>query len=318
MIITVLVTGGSGMVGMNLREHIFSSKKTKNENVKWIFISSKDCDLTKTIEVDSLFKNLKPTHIVHLAANVGGLFKNLREGVNMFKDNVRINENVMEACHKYDVQQGIFCLSSCVFPFNPSKYPMTESMLHESIPHPSNIGYGYAKRAMEIQCQNYNKQYGRKYICLIPVNLYGKHDNFNLEDSHVIAGMIHRLYVAKMNNTSFEMYGTGKPLRQFIYVCDFVKIISDVLFCDAEIGTFPINCCNDEISMKKLAHIISRFIGYDKKILNNTSKSDGCLRKTIDGSRFKKLFPDFEYSSLEFGIKQTIAWFIENYNMCRK
>ena len=157
---------------------------------------------------------------------------------------------------------------------------MDETMIHESEPHHSNEGYGYAKRMMEMQCRNYNEQFGREYICLIPVNLYGPYDNFNLEDSHVIPGLIHRLYLAKKQNLDFKLFGTGKPVRQFIYSYDFAKIILKILF--EYQSKESIICCNDEISIKNLTVLISDLINYDINLItNDLSKSDGCLKKTV-------------------------------------
>ena len=307
----ILVTGGSGMVGQNLRELV------QDNSNEWIFSSSKDCNLTNLESVLNYFEKIKPTLVVHLAANVGGLYKNLREKTSMFKDNVRINENILEACNKFNVEKGVFCLSSCIFPYKPSKYPMDENMIHESEPHPSNEGYGYSKRMMEMQCRNYNQQFNRKYICLIPVNLYGPYDNFNLNDSHVIPGLIHRLILAKNNNENFLMYGTGTPLRQFIHSKDFSKIIIKTLF--EYDGKKSIICANDEISIKDLTYLIAKKIGYDtNKIQSDTSKSDGCLKKTVKSIYFEKIFPNFKFMTLDEGIENTINWFKINYSNCRK
>jgi len=308
---TILVTGGSGMVGRCLQDI------TINYPNKWIFLSSKDGDLTKVNIVEQLFQKHQPNLVIHLAANVGGLFKNLRERVNMFKDNIRINENILEACHKYNVQKGVFCLSTCIFPYKPSKYPMDESMIHESAPHPSNEGYGYAKRMMEMQCRNYNQHFGRQYICVVPVNLYGPYDNFNIQDSHVIPGLIHRIFECQKQNKPFVVYGSGSPLRQFIYSRDFAKIIIKILL-EYE-NTEPIICCHDEISIDKITHLIVQAFGYNKqRICHDLTKSDGCARKTVTDQYFRSLFPDFKYTSLDSGIQETIAWFLKNYNACRK
>ena len=308
----IIVTGGSGMVGKSLKDIVENDK-----NHEWIFLSSNDCDLRDINSVFEIFNKIKPYYIIHLAANVGGLYKNLKEKVSMFKDNIRINENVLEMCNKFNVQKGIFCLSSCIFPYKPSKYPMDEYMIHESEPHPSNESYGYSKRMMEVQCRNYNEQYGRQYICLIPVNLYGPYDNFNLDDSHVIPGIIHRMYTNIKNDKDFTMYGTGKPLRQFIYAYDFSNIIINILFKYED--TKPIICCDDEISIKNLTFMIAKIFKYDNsKIHNDTSKSDGCMIKTVDNTYFKQLFPEFKYTTLEDGLYKTIEWFKENYEQCRK
>jgi GDP-L-fucose synthase len=311
-----VVTGGTGMVGKCLQE-IIKKNKELNEN-DFIFLSSSDCDLTNITQVEELFKRIKPNYIIHLAANVGGLYKNLREKTQMFKDNVRMNENVLEMANKYNVQRGIFCLSSCIFPHNPSKYPMDESMMHESEPHPSNQGYGYSKRMMEIQCKNYNEQFKREYLCLIPVNLYGPYDNFNLEDSHVIPGLIHRFYKNKQDNSSFQMYGTGKPLRQFVFSYDFSELILKFLFEYSGDKT-SIICCNDEISINELTMLISRLSNYDtNKITCDLTKSDGCMKKTVDGSLLKQIYPEFKFTSLPIGLEKTIKWFENNYDQCRK
>ena len=313
----ILVTGGTGMVGKCLKDTIKQYQSEKCNNFTWLFISSKDCDLTNTKDVNLLFEKHNPTYVIHLAANVGGLFKNMRERICMFKDNVRMNENILEACNNFNVQKGIFCLSSCIYPHKPSKYPMNEEMIHESEPHPSNEGYGYSKRMMEMQCRNYNEQFGREYICLIPVNLYGPHDNFNLKDSHVIPGLIHRFYNAKVNNSDFQMYGTGTPLRQFIHSYDFSKIIIQTLFDYKD--KKPIICCNDEISIKDLTYLVGELIGYNtENITQDITKSDGCLRKTVDNTYFMTIFPDFKYLTLKEGISQTIEWFTKNYDICRK
>jgi GDP-L-fucose synthase len=310
----ILVTGGSGMVGKNLQDYIFEINDTNN----FIFLSSKDCNLTNQQDVNNLFEKIKPNYVIHLAANVGGLYKNMREKTAMFKDNVRINENILEACNNYNVQKGIFCLSSCIYPHSPSKYPMDETMIHESEPHPSNEGYGYSKRMMEMQCRNYNKQFGRQYICLTPVNIYGYYDNFNLNDSHVIAGLIHRFYLAKNNNTNFLMYGTGTPLRQFIFAYDFAKIIYTLLFnYDGNIGN--IICSDNEISIRDLTYKIADLLKYNTdKITNDLTKSDGCLKKTVKSIYFDNIFTDYKYTTLDDGLKKTIEWFINNYDTCKK
>jgi len=308
----ILVTGGSGMVGKSIKNII-----SKHDDYEWIFLSSKDCNLINNDSVNSLFSKIKPKYVIHLAANIGGLFKNMRDKTEMFRDNILMNENVLTACNKYNVEKGIFCLSSCIYPHKPSKYPMDESMIHESEPHPSNESYGYAKRMMELQCRNYNTQFGRQYICLMPVNLYGPYDNFNLIESHVIAGMIHRFYNAKKENTKFELYGSGTPLRQFIYSPDFAKIILRILFEYEDIK--PINCCDDEISIKDLTYLIGELSNYNNQnIVQNTTKPDGCLRKTVSNDYFKSILSNFEFTPLKDGILKTIKWFNENYENCRK
>uniref|UniRef100_A0A6C0KG04 NAD-dependent epimerase/dehydratase domain-containing protein n=1 Tax=viral metagenome TaxID=1070528 RepID=A0A6C0KG04_9ZZZZ len=315
----ILVTGGSGLVGSSIQKLIYNDDDNNDE---YIFISSKDCDLTDIKQVFSFFATYSFQYIIHLAANVGGLYKNMRMNVEMLSDNVKINENVLAACHHFNIQRGIFCLSSCVFPHEPTCFPMDETMLHESPPHSSNEGYAYSKRLLEVQCRNYNKQYGREYICVIPVNLYGPSDNFKLGDAHVIPELIHRMYNSVNEDIQqerlFKIYGTGIPLRQFLYVDDFAEIILELL------ASYPsqsikeekcsIICCNDEVTIKDVAFLIAHFIGLKReKISFDTSKSDGCLRKTVTNKYFKSLYPCFKFTSLTDGLKTTIEWFNDHY-----
>lgn len=305
----ILVTGGNGMVGRALHELVDSCNYSTN--YEWIFISSKDCDLTIRNDVIKLFDLHKPQYIIHLAAKVGGLYYNMREGTKMFTDNVRMNENILEACDLFNVIKGIFCLSTCIFPENPSKYPLDESMIHESSPHPSNEGYAYAKRMLEMQCRNFNKLHNKKYICVVPVNLYGPYDNFNLENSHVIPGLIHKFYLAKKNNTDIHIAGTGIAQRQFLYSYDFAKIILKIFFEYDD--TKSIICANDEIAIKDLISCISKEFDFKGNIIYDSTKSDGCIKKTASNEYLLELFADLQFTNITDGITETIKWFENNY-----
>ncbi len=155
----ILVTGGSGMIGKNLQDLI-----QHDELHEWLFPNSTEMNLLKEESIDKYFEINKPNFILHLAANVGGLFKNLKCKVEMFRENILINENILHIANKYNINNGIFCCSTCIFPQNPEKYPMTEDMIMDGKPHDSNDSYGYAKRLLYFQCCNYNKQYNRKYV----------------------------------------------------------------------------------------------------------------------------------------------------------
>lgn len=328
----ILVTGGTGLVGSHIQKLVETNEDSNSNNIykdyEFIFVSSADCDLKDRYKVTQLFKKHKPNSVIHLAARVGGLYRNLSENLQMFSDNIKINENVLEACNFFNIYKAIFCLSSCIFPANPSKFPMDETMVHESPPHYSNEGYAYSKRMLELQCRNYNKQYGRNYICVVPVNLYGEYDNFTLNQSHVIPELIHRLYNYKKNKTlvnneeKFQAYGTGKPLRQFLYAGDFAKMILNVLFHykPGHMNVKPIICCNDEISIKELVYKIAYIMQinlYDIEF-NSEKKIDGCMRKTVTNAYFNSQFPKFNYTSLYEGLEKTINWFAENYKNVRK
>ena len=187
---------------------------------EFIFLTRKICDLTDRQAVMRWFgvNGWKISSIIHLAACVGGLFMNMRDNAGMFSQNIKINENILEACIKFNIERGIFCLSSCIYTTIPWKFPMDESMIHEAPPHPSNEGYAYAKRMLELQCRQLNKAHGTEYICVIPVNLYGEYDNFNVADGHVIPALMHRFYKTKVNYPKAKLtaYGTGSPFATIL------------------------------------------------------------------------------------------------------
>lgn len=316
----ICCTGGSGMIGQSIKdlvpnyvdhEFVFLNRSLNNEY---------SVNLLDRLAVLDFFSKQHFDYIIHLAADVGGLFKNLNNNASMFSNNIKINENVLEACVRYNINRGIFILSSCIFPCNPSKFPMDETMIHESPPHYSNEGYAYSKRMMHIQCQQYNKTFQTEFICLVPVNLYGPYDNFNPENSHLLPGLIHRFHNNKLHNEQMIAYGTGAPLRQMLYSIDFAKIICDILLCNKKrITNQTIICCNDdEFEIKDIVKTLSNVmeISYDN-ITWDTSMSDGCLKKTVDNTLFKVYFPNFQFTSFYDGVKSTYEWYKSNQSNIR-
>lgn len=287
----VLVTGGSGMVGKTLQKI----------HPNWIYLSRKDGDLRDFIQCREIFEEHRPNAIVHLAAHVGGLYMNLKNNKQMFMDNMKIQLNVIQCCEMYDIKHGVFCLSTCVFP-DKTEYPLYESMLHNGPPHDSNYGYAYAKRMLEVMCRD-------KYSCIIPVNIYGPYDNFNLDNGHVIPALIHRAYLAKKYKEIFKIKGSGQAMRQFIHAGDVAKYISRLLWKSPQT---IILAPDEEQSIKNIVNIIAKkfelkFIQYDSRF------SDGQLRKTSANDKIKKLFPDIILENFETGLNHTIDWFVDNY-----
>lgn len=212
--IVVMVTGGSGLVGASIADYIKESGAKDSE--KWIFLGSKDGDLRSRQDCEKIFEKHKPTHVIHLAAKVGGLFANMSQKVEFFRENILINDNVMECCRIYEVKKLVSFLSTCVFP-DKTTYPINETMLHDGPPHSSNEGYAYAKRLIDTMNRAYAEEYGCNFTSIIPTNIYGPHDNFSIKNGHVIPGLIHKCYIAKRDNTPFTIWGSGTPLRQFVY-----------------------------------------------------------------------------------------------------
>ena len=195
----ILVTGGTGLVGQAIQKI-----KNSYSEYSFYFLGSQDADLTSYLETRKIFEKVSPQYVIHLAACVGGLFKNMNYKVDMYEKNILINFNVLKVCHELKVSKVVSCLSTCIFP-DKTSYPINENMLHDGPPHDSNDAYAYAKRMLEIQSKAYQQQYNDNFICVIPTNIYGEHDNYSLEDGHVIPSLIHRCYLAKKNiqNRSF-------------------------------------------------------------------------------------------------------------------
>ena len=307
----ILVTGGTGLVGKAI-ESI-----SKNYNYEFKFLSSKDCDLTDYIQTKKLFEKEKPDYVIHLAGCVGGLFKNIKSNVDMFEKNLLINTNVLRCSHKNKVKKLISCLSTCIFP-DQIIYPINENMLHLGPPHNSNFGYTYAKRMLEVHSRAYREQYNDNFICIIPTNIYGEHDNYSLSDGHVIPALTHQCYLAKKENRPFIVKGSGKPLRQFMYSKDLAELIMWTLEKYRKKENIILSVSEeDEISIEQVALSIARSFDYEN-LQFDTHYSDGQYKKTADNSKLMKLIGKYKFTPFDEGIKRNVTWFINNYDQCRK
>jgi len=309
---SILVTGGSGLVGQALQVI-----QTNHPQYKFHFLSSQDADLTNYQQSKECFTKINPQMVIHLAACVGGLFKNMNYKVDMYEKNILINLNVLKICHELKVSKVVSCLSTCIFP-DQTDYPINEDMLHQGPPHDSNDAYAYAKRMLEIQSKAYQQQYQDNFICVIPTNIYGEHDNYSLEDGHVIPALIHRCYLAKKNKQKFIVRGTGTPLRQFIYSHDLAKLIMWSLLEYQERESIILSVSEqEEMSIGDVAKLIAQHFDYLEQMEFDDSFSDGQYKKTADNSKLKSLYPDFKFTSMEEGLKKSVSWFVDNYPNCR-
>lgn len=314
--IRVLVTGGSGLVGEALKAIVQSSPDHAAEH--WIFLSSKDGDLRDFAATEAIFDKHQPTHVIHLAAFVGGLFRNLKYPVEFWQYNIAMNENLMKCCHKHKVAKLVSCLSTCIFP-DKTTYPIDETMIHNGPPHTSNEAYAYAKRMIDVQNRVYHSEYGCNFTSVIPTNIYGPHDNYHLQDSHVIPGLIHKVFLAKKNGTPFVALGSGKPLRQFIYSEDLAKLFIWVLrnYHDPS----PIILSVDEaaeVSIKEVVETIAEAMEFKGEIQWDVSAADGQFKKTASNEKLRKLHPEFQFTPFKDGVKKAVQWFIDNYDKARK
>ena len=313
---TVVVTGGTGLVGKAI-EAVVSRNPIEGE--KWVYLSSKDGDLRNLEQTRAIFAKFAPTHVIHLAAKVGGLFKNLNNKVEMWKDNVDINNNVMECCKEFKVAKLVSCLSTCVFP-DKTTYPINETMLHDGPPHDSNAGYAYAKRLIDVLNRSYRDDFGCNFTSIIPTNIYGPHDNYHLQDSHVVPGLIHKFYLAKKEGKpQMTIMGTGKPLRQFIFSEDLAELTIWVLRHYESIEPIILSVGEaDEVSIGDVARMIKEAIGYEGELVFDTTKADGQFKKTADNSKLMKLRPETTFVPMKEGIQRSVDWFVANYETLRK
>ena len=211
----ILVTGGNGLVG--------SCFNTEEKREKYTVWNSKYCDLRDKTLVEKKLKGKWYDGIIHTAAKVGGVGGNMKYKGEFFYDNIMMNTNVIETARKEGIENLVVFLSTCVFP-NDVEYPLTEKKINLGPPHFSNDAYAYAKRMADVQIRAYREQYGLNYKSVIPTNIYGINDNFDIENGHVVPSLIHKCYIARETNTPLTIWGSGTPLREFIYNKDVAKI----------------------------------------------------------------------------------------------
>ncbi|XP_059154366.1 GDP-L-fucose synthase-like [Physella acuta] len=311
----ILVTGGTGLVGRGIRAAM--EREGKRSDEEWHFVSSKDADLTDRAATEALFDKIKPTHVIHLAAMVGGLFRNLKYNLDFFRINSQINDNVLSISHQKGVKKVVSCLSTCIFP-DKTTYPIDETMVHNGPPHDSNFGYSFAKRMIDVQNKGYHMQHGCNFTSVIPTNVFGAYDNFNLEDGHVLPGLIRKVHEAKSNNTPFVIWGTGSPRRQFIYSLDLGRLFLWVLREYKEVAPIILSVGEeDEISIKEAADLVVEAMGFTGEVILDTTKSDGQFKKTASNAKLRKYLPDFKFTPIKQAIKETCDWYMANVGTAR-
>ena len=292
----VLVLGGSGFVGTALRRH----------RPSWTYWGSNDCDLKDYKGLKLSISKVKPGAIIHLAAKVGGIKENKENQAIFFDENVLMNTNVVRAAHECNVDRLLSSLSTCAYPDSVNSYPFNESNFFDGPPAETNFSYGFSKRMLHVQCMSYRKQFGRNYSTFCPSNIYGPNDNFDLESSHFIPALIRKIYEATTDE--IEMWGTGKPKRQQLYVDDLARIIP-VLVHEHNTSTPLIVAPEENFSISEMCEIAARQIG--KKIkFNFNNKLDGQYRKDGSNLMLRNLLGDnFEFTKLRDGIGLTYEWY---------
>lgn len=303
----ILVLGSLGMVGSSVSEMLLNA----SEDYKVVKSSRRDTNLFSLEETNILISDVKPDIIVNAAARVGGIVANNTNRTDFILNNLKINMNVIESIIKFPNIKLINLGSSCIYPLDADN-PIRESYLMSGILEPTNSPYAMAKLAAIEMGDAISKEFGHKVINLMPTNLYGQNDNFSENESHVIPGLIYRMHKAKENNMkSFEVWGTGSPLREFLHVNDLASAIIFLIKQEVNEGLFNVGS-GQEVSIKELVEMVVNVIKFKGDILFDKSKPDGNPRKLLDSSKLNNLGwkPTID---LNDGLTSTYEWFLKNY-----
>ncbi len=305
----IYIAGHNGMVGSAIFRDL-----SKNGYKNLLTIKSSELDLRDQKATNSFMSQNKPDVLIIAAARVGGILANDTYPWQFLYDNLMIEANLINAAHQNNVEDLIFLGSSCIYP-KLAAQPLKEEYLLTGSLEPTNEWYAIAKIAGIKLCQALNKQFGRNYISVMPTNLYGPGDNFDLKTSHVLPAMIRKFHEAKVNgNLPVTLWGSGSPMREFLHVDDLAEAVRFILEYGNKPGVDLINAgTGEDLTIKKLAGIVQQVVGHEGTINWDTSKPDGTPRKLMDVNRMKNLGWSASIG-LEDGIKQTYQWFLDHIN----
>jgi GDP-L-fucose synthase len=303
----IIITGGAGFLGSHLVEKYISAGHSEND----IFVPrSADYDLVNGDDIDKLFDDFLPDRIIHLAAIVGGIGFNGQYPGDVFYKNIMMGTQLMEKARTYNVKKFVSVGTICSYPkFTP--VPFKENTLWDGYPEETNASYGLAKKMMIVQSEAYRQQYDFNSICILPVNLYGPRDNFNLNQCHVIPALIRKIDHAKLTNGSLAVWGTGTASREFLYVEDAAEGL--FLACENYDKSNPVNLgSNMEITIRELVATICDLMNFENEIIWDSSKPDGQPRRCLDVTKAKTEFGFEATTDFINGLKNTIDWYDEN------
>jgi GDP-L-fucose synthase len=301
----ILITGSTGMVGSSvvrmLRELGYNNLLTPPR---------KEVDLVNPQDVQAYFAYHKPEYVFLIAAKVGGIHANMTYRADFIFDNLMMQSNTINACKENNIKKVLFVSSGCVYP-KYAENPISEEAMLTGLLEPSNEHYSIAKIAGIKMCEAYNMQYGLDYAVVIPNNIYGPGDNYHPENSHVMASLIRKFHEAKQNGTDVEIWGSGKQMREFVYVEDVAKACVS-LINSSYIGAY--NCSSEhEITIKDLAELVAEVLEFKGNIMYNTDKPEGHPRKGFSCAKLKQTGWDAS-TSLREGIQLAYEWYKQNLN----
>jgi GDP-L-fucose synthase len=300
----ILILGRSGLVGSSI-ENEFRRRGYLNI----IGLRSKQLDLTRQTLVEDYFEKERPDYVILAAAKVGGIMANIQAPAQFIYENLAIQNNVIHSAYKHKVKKLLFLASSCIYP-RLSPQPMREEYLMDGKLEPTNEGYALAKIAGLKMCQMYNKQYGTNFISVMPCNIYGIGDNFNPEQSHVVAGLIRKFHEAKVNNKEYvNVWGTGMARRELMFNEDLADACL-FLFENYSGNDFFNIGTGQDVSIKELAELIKGVVGFKGQIKYDHSKPDGMPQKLLDITKLNQVGWVCK-TELKDGIRKTYEWFLD-------
>ena len=302
----ILVTGGGGFLGRHLLDRL---RQRGCSTLRWP--RRREFDLTRSDAIQRLFQEFRPEVVIHAAATVGGIGANRANPGLFFYENAIMGIQLIEACRQFQVEKTVVLGTICAYPkFTP--VPFREEHLWDGYPEETNAPYGVAKKALLVQCQAYRDQYGMNAVFLLPVNLYGPHDNFDLNSSHVIPALIRKCLEAKeRRDAEVVLWGDGSPTREFLYVSDAAEAI--VKATEVYNGADPVNIgSGQEISVRDLATTIAALTGFTGRLKWDTTKPNGQPRRCLDVHHAAEQFGFTASTTLDAGLRTTIAWYQSN------
>jgi GDP-L-fucose synthase len=300
----IYIAGHRGMVGSAVWRAL-----EKKGYTNLVGKTSAALDLKNQQSVLDFFQNEKPDVVIDAAAKVGGILANNDYPYQFLMENMQIQNNLIDTALKSGIEKFIFLGSSCIYPkFAPQ--PLKEEYLLTDSLEPTNEWYAIAKITGVKACQAIRKQFNKDYVSLMPTNLYGTHDNFDLKSSHVLPAMLRKFHEAKHHNTAVALWGSGTPMREFLFVDDMAEAVVHAL--ENKLPEYLYNVgSGKDVTIKELAETIQKVVGHQGQIIWDATKPDGTPRKLMDVSKMKDI--GWQYSTeLEEGIEQTYAWFLEN------
>lgn len=307
----IAVTGGGGFVGTAVLR-----KLAERGYTDVVPIRRKDFDLTHEADVERLYRDVKPAVVMHLAAEVGGIGANRDNPGRYFFANAAMGLHLIEGARKHGVKKFLQVGTICAYP-NLTPVPFKEDDLWNGYPEVTNAPYGIAKKALMVMCQAYRQQYGLNAIYVLPVNLYGPNDNFDLHTSHVIPALIRKCVEARdRGDAQITAWGTGSASREFLYVDDCAEGL--ILSLEKYDSPDPMNLGNGrEITIKALTEMVAKVTGFKGKIVWDATKPDGQPRRCLDTSRAAERIGFRAGTSLEDGLRRTVEWFEEHRSTAR-